>query len=73
MAYDYRKLSGKIVEVFGTQAKFAEAMEKSERTISLKINGKIDWTQEEMIKAAQLLRFDVTDIPSYFFNYKVQD
>ena len=73
MAYDYRKLSGRIVEIFGTQGKFAEAMQKSERTISMKINGKIDWTQDEMITAAKLLSFDVTDIPSYFFSYKVQD
>ena len=41
MAFNYAKLLGKIVEIFGTQRKFAEAMGLSERTISLKLNGKM--------------------------------
>ena len=39
MAFNYDKLSGKIVEVFGTRYKFAEAMKWSERTLSLKMSG----------------------------------
>ena len=40
MCYDYSKLAGRIVEKFGTQYNFAIAMGLSERTISLKMNGK---------------------------------
>lgn len=72
MAYDYSKLSGKIVEKFCTQAKFAEAMTLSERTVSLKLNGKIDWKQNEITKACELLGIAVSEIPAYFFNLKVQ-
>lgn len=32
--FQYSKLKGKIVEIFGSQKKFAEAMGLSERTIS---------------------------------------
>ena len=38
MAFNYDKLGGNIVEVFGTRYKFAEAMEWSEPTLSLKNN-----------------------------------
>ena len=67
MAFNYSKLAGKIVEVFGTQLRFVEAMELSERTISLKLNSKIEWKQGEIIKACDLLRISVSEIPSYFF------
>lgn len=40
MAFNYNKLSGKIVEVFGTRYNFAKAMGWSERTLSLKMSGK---------------------------------
>ncbi len=72
MAYDYSKLSGKIVEKFCTQAKFAEAMALSERTISMKLNGKIGWKQDEIAKACELLGIVINEIPAYFFNFNVQ-
>ncbi|WP_372588656.1 DUF739 family protein [Streptococcus thermophilus] len=33
--YDYSKLNGKIVEVFGTKKKFAQSMNLSEKSISV--------------------------------------
>lgn len=39
MPYNYAKLLGRIVEVVGTQGKFANRMGLSERTISRKLNG----------------------------------
>lgn len=48
MAYDYSKLSGKIKEVFGTNAAFAKAMGLSERSVSAKLTGKVGWKQVEM-------------------------
>ena len=67
MPYNYSKLVGKITEVFGTQLRFAEAMGLSERTISLKLNSKVEWKQREMSKACGLLGISVMDIPAYFF------
>lgn len=72
MIYDYSKLNGKIIEVFGTRRKFAEKMNRSERTISLKLNNKIPWTQSEMQKAMEILNFQIEEIQVYFFTAKVQ-
>ena len=72
MERDYSKLKGKITEVCGTQSNFAEKMGISERTISLKINGKIDFTQSDIVKATKVLGLKDTDIPEYFFVNKVQ-
>lgn len=72
MAYDYSKLNGRIVEVCGTQAVFAERMGLSERTISLKVNNKIAWKQPEMQKAAEILHFPESEIQAYFFTMIVQ-
>lgn len=67
MSFNYSKLLGRIVEVFGTQGKFAEAMNLSERTISLKLNNKVGWKQEEMEQACAVLGIDRCEIPKYFF------
>lgn len=71
--YDYSKLSGRIVEIFGTRYKFAEAMRWSERTLSLKMSGVRDWRQYDICKAIELLNLTVEDIPVYFFKQNVQN
>ena len=70
--FQYRKLKGKIIEVFGSQKKFATAMGLSERTVSLKMQGVTPWTQLEMFKAVGLLKEPVSMIDEYFFTQKVQ-
>lgn len=72
MAFDYSKLRGRIVEIFGTQYDFAKAMEWSERTLSLKLNGARPWKQGDIVKAIELLRIDPSEISAYFFMAKVQ-
>jgi len=72
MAYDYSKLLGRIIEKFGTQAKFAIAIGLSERTLSLKLNGQRGFKQSEISKTCNLLEIEETDIPAYFFVIKVQ-
>ena len=73
MKYDYSKLIGRIIEVYGTRSAFAKGMEMSDRTLSLKLNNKIPWKQPEMEKAAEILGFPLSDIQVYFFNLKVQN
>lgn len=68
----YSALNGKIVEKYGTQTEFAKAMELSQRTISLKLNSKIDWKTSEIIRACDLLEIEKEEIPKYFFTLKVQ-
>lgn len=72
MGFNYSKLKGKIVEVFGTQTAFAQEMGWSERTLSLKLNNKRFWKQPEIAKARELLLIGEEEIPVYFFTPKVQ-
>jgi hypothetical protein len=72
MAFDYSNLNGKVVSKYGTQFRFAEAMGLSERSLSLKLNNKVQWKQMEIAKASDLLGIDKSDIPAYFFTLKVQ-
>jgi hypothetical protein len=65
-------LLGKITEVFGTQTNFAKAIGLSERSVSLKLNGKVPWTQPEITKACKLLGIPDKKINLYFFIVKVQ-
>lgn len=67
MPYNYSKLLGRIVECCGTQANFAEKIGLSERTVSLKLNGKRSWKQPEISAACQILRIPTSEIDQYFF------
>lgn len=73
MSYDLSKLRGRIIEKFGTLGAFAEAMGWSERTNSLKVNGKNEWKQSEIIAAIKLLDIEPSKIDEYFFNTIVQN
>lgn len=72
MAFDYNKLRGRIVEIFGNQGEFAKSMNWSERTLSLKLNGKVAWKQTDIVKAVKLLKLSDNDIKPYFFTLEVQ-
>lgn len=67
----YAKLRGKIKEVFGTQDAFAVAMEMDRSTLSLKLNGKSEWTMSEIEKACYLLGIPINEVYLYFFTAKV--
>lgn len=68
--YDYSKLKGRIVEVFGTQEAFATAFGCARGTFSLRLNGKRNFRQDEILNACQLLHVDKREIPDYFFTLK---
>lgn len=72
MSFDYRKLKGAIIEKYNSQSAFAKEIGVSERTLSLKMNGKIAWKQPEIIKAIKALKLTTDDIQEYFFKEKVQ-
>lgn len=69
--FDYSKLRGRIVEMFGTQCKFAEANGISDRSMSLKLNNGIGLSQDEILRWCNLLDICTDEIPLYFFKQKV--
>lgn len=70
--FDYSALRGKIVEKFGSQKEFALALGLSERTLSMKLNNKVYFTQDEIRKTAQLLDVKISKLKEYFFTPKIQ-
>lgn len=72
MAYDYRKLRGRIIEKYGTLKAFAFDMGWSERTLSLKMNCKVYWKQPEITRATRLLDISSEEVTAYFFVHIVQ-
>lgn len=67
MDFTYSKLKGRIVEKFGTQGKFAEALGVHQMTVSRKLNGECSFSRNDMLIWAELLAIDRADIGSYFF------
>lgn len=73
VTFDYSKVRGKIKEVFGTQAAFAEAMNMSQVSLSEKLNNKVQFSQKEIDRACDLLQIAKEEIPIYFFTPKVKE
>ena len=72
MSFNYSKLNGRIVEKYGTQSAFAKKLNVSERTLSLKLNNRIFFKQNEILSICELLGLSGNDIKTYFFTQKVQ-
>jgi hypothetical protein len=68
---DYRKLKGKIKEVFNTRSAFAAALNLDPATLSYKLNNKSEWTSGEIAKACELLNIPLIEAHLYFFTLKV--
>lgn len=71
MAFDYSKLRGRIKEKYNTQDLFAEKLGIARTSLSLRLNGKVEFSQEEIIKSCNLLDITPEEIPLYFFTTKV--
>ena len=65
----YPKLKGRIIEKFGTQSDFADAMGMTKATLSTKMMGNTEFKKKEIVLAMNLLGID--DVTAYFFENKV--
>lgn len=63
----YNKLRGRIVELYGSQKKFASEISLSEQSITAKLNGRSDFTQEDILKWSNALKISKEEIGTYFF------
>jgi transcriptional regulator with XRE-family HTH domain len=67
MSYEYNKLRGRIVEMYGTQEAFARKIGISRNSLSLKMTGKTSFSQADIIKWSELLDIKPNEIGQYFF------
>lgn len=70
MNFDYSLLRGKIAAKYRNQRNFARAIGISEHSVSLKLNGKKQWRQDEIVRICELLDIPASAIPIYFFREK---
>lgn len=68
MEFNYNKLRGRIIEIFGSQKAFSKKINLSEQSITAKLNGRSDFSQNDILKWSNALNMDKKDIGIYFFN-----
>ena len=71
IVFDYSKLRGKIVEKYGTIKKFADTVAISRSILSIKMNNRRAFSQEEIYRIAILLDIE-HEISDYFFTQGVK-
>lgn len=67
MNYKYNKLRGRIIEKYGTQENFAEAIGLSTNSISKKMTGKSGFSQEDIESWSEKLEIAQAEYGEYFF------
>lgn len=68
MHYKYDRLRGRIVEMYGSQERFAEIIGISANSMSKKMNGKTGFSQKDIVKWSELLNINKAEYSEYFFN-----
>lgn len=69
--FDYSRLRGRIKEKCDTQDIFAKRMGIGKVSLSKRLNNQLDFSQDEMFKACNILDIEMNEIPIYFFTEKV--
>ena len=67
MAYSYNRLRGRIIEKFGTQSNFAEAIGRSRVSVSEKMTGKSGFSQDDIRLWSDKLDIENKDIGEFYF------
>lgn len=67
MDYQYKKLRGRIIEMFDSQGAFAEKIGLSETSVSNKMTGKTGFDQRDMVKWCKALNIPIENAGEYFF------
>lgn len=67
MSFEYRKLRGRIVEKFGTYGNFAEKINVSMVTVSNKLRGVTQFSQDDIVLWCEALEIPLSDSGAYFF------
>ena len=71
MAFNYNKLKGRIIEKYGSQSAFTKELGYSNNTFSLKMNNKVRFTSDDIVKISKLLDISPDEVGAYFFTLSV--
>ena len=67
MAYQYRKLRGRITEICGSQRALAEKIGLSETAVTMKMTGRSGFSQDDILQWAEVLQIKPEEYGAYFF------
>ena len=73
MTFKTDKLQARIIEKFGTQASFAEAIGMDKTTLNKLLSEGREWKGSKMMKAVEVLDIPTDEIDSYFFVPAVEE
>lgn len=73
MAYKTDKLQSRIVEKFGSQAAFADAIGMDKSTLFKLLKEGREWKGSKLMQAIKLLSIPKSEIDSYFFEEIVEE
>ncbi len=64
-----KKLRIRIIEYYDTQKNFAEALGISQNLLTYRLQGRVHFHPDEIIKICKLLDISKEEIADYFFNF----
>ena len=67
MKFNYSKLLGRMKECGFTQEQLANAIGINKGTLSVKLNNRFSFSQEEIIAICKLLNIPICEISDYFY------
>ena len=67
MKFNYSKLLGRMRECGFTQEQLATAIGINKGTLSVKLNNRFSFSQEEIIAICKLLNIPISEISDYFY------
>lgn len=67
MHYSYKKLRGRIKELYGSQKKFSDKLGISENAVSNKLSQKTEFSQSDVERWAVLLGIRRVDYGEFFY------
>lgn len=72
MKFNYNKLKGRIIEKIGSFSEFANMLGMSYQSLNMKLTNNRHFSQDQILKSADLLDIELQDIGIYFFNLNVE-
>lgn len=66
-------LRGRIIQKYGSQGAFAQRLNKTEQTVTAKLNGRSQFTQDDILEWCNALDIVAEDVGEYFFAEKLSN
>jgi len=73
MGKERNRLRGRIIERYGSQKAFAEAIGLSEQAVSQRLNSRTGFSAKMIVKWSEALGIDTADIGTFFYASEFQN